>query len=92
MREENFLTDRLYVPSNYSKAYHQYGKNQIKFVQPFLTSIAQSCHFGHQFHVNKVLQAVSKFFLLNEIEVVFLAYLIRSTGWDIQENIIASNA
>lgn len=92
MKEEHCLADQAYVPSNYSKAYHQYGKSQIKFVMPFLTSIAQTCYFGHQFPVDKVLKAVSKFFLLNEIEVVFLAYLVRSTGWDIQEKTIASNA
>ena len=67
MKEDNFLNDLAYVPSKYSKAYNQYGKTQIKFVMPFLTSIAQTCHFGHQFPVCKVLKAVSKFFLLNEI-------------------------
>ena len=59
---------------------------------PFLTSIGQTCHYGSQFPVGKVLKAISKFFLLNEIEIIFLSYIIKETNWDIKDRIISSNA
>jgi hypothetical protein len=59
---------------------------------PFLTSISQTCEYGAQFPICKVLKAVSKFFLLNEIEVIFLAYVIRETNWDIRDKVICSHA
>jgi hypothetical protein len=92
IKDENFLGELAYVPSKYSKAYNLYSKTQVKLVMPFLTSIAQTCHYGAQFPICKVLKAISKFFLLNEIEVIFLAYVIGETNWDIRDRIIASNA
>ena len=69
--------DLAYVPSKYSKAFNHYSKSQIKLVMPFLASISRTCTLGPLYPVCKVMKAVSKIFMLNEIEVIFLAYLIR---------------
>ena len=81
-----------YTPSKYSKWLHYYAKTQIKVVMPFLVSIAKTCEYSPQYPVCKVLRAVSKIFLLNEIEVIFLAYLIKETKWDIHDKVIHANA
>ena len=84
--------DLSYVPSKYSKAFNSYSKSQIKFVMPFLASIAKTCTLGPLYPVCKVMKAVSKIFMLNEIEVIFLAYLIRETSWDLRDKTIYANA
>ena len=84
--------DLSYIPSKYSKAFNSYSKTQIKFVQPFLASISKSCTLGPLYPVQKVMKAVSKIFLLNEIEAIFLAYFIKETKWDIKDKIIVGGA
>jgi hypothetical protein len=39
-----------------------------------------------------VLKAVAKIFLLNEIEAIFFAYLIKETNWDIKDRLITQNS
>ena len=59
--------DLAYVPSKYSKALNSYSRSQIKFVMPFLASIARTCTLGPLYPVCKVMKAVAKIFMLNEI-------------------------
>jgi len=56
-----------YVPSRYSIAYNNYSRNEIRSVIPILRSVARSCSIALKFPVYKVLKAVAKIFLLNEI-------------------------
>ncbi len=84
--------DMSYMPSKYSKAFNSYSRNQIKTIMPFIASISRTCSYGSLYPICKVLKAISKIFMLNEIEVIFLAYLIRETGWDIRDKIIYHNA
>lgn len=77
MKEDTIDGELSYIPSKYSKALNMYTKTQMRSIVPFLNSISKSCDYSAQYPVCKVLKAVSKIFLLNEIEVVFLAYLIR---------------
>jgi hypothetical protein len=69
--------DITYLPSKYSKAFNSYSRNQIKLVMPFIASISRTCSYSSLFPICKVLKAISKIFMLNEIEIIFLAYLIR---------------
>lgn len=85
-------TDLAYIPSKYSKAFNYYSRSQIKFVMPFLASISRTCTLGPLYPVCKVMKAVSKIFMLNEIEVIFLAYLIKETNWDLRDKTIYTNA
>ena len=84
--------DMSYIPSKYSKAYHSYKKTQIKFVLPFLASISRTCTLGSVFPVHKVMKAISEIFMLNEIEVIFLGYIIKETNWDLKDKVIANEA
>lgn len=59
--------DNGYIPSKYSLAYKHYSRGEIRCVIPILRSVAKSCHIGFRFPVYKVLKAVAKIFLMNEI-------------------------
>ena len=59
---------------------------------PFLCTICNKCEYGLIFPVHKVMKAVGRMLMLNEIEAVFLAYLIKETRWNIKEKIITRNA
>ena len=59
--------DFPYMPSKYSKALNSYNRTQMKFVMPFLASISRTCTLGPLYPVCKVMKAVSKIFMLNEI-------------------------
>lgn len=63
----------------------------MKWINPFLNCISKSCQYGAKYPIFKVLKAISKIFLLNEIEIIFLAYMIRETDWDIKEKLITNN-
>ena len=39
-----------------------------------------------------MLKAIAKIFLLNEIEGIFFAYMIRETNWDIKDKLITQNS
>jgi hypothetical protein len=54
--------------------------------------VAHSCHIALRFPVYKVLKAIAKIFLLNEIEAIFFAYLIKETNWDIRDKLITQNS
>jgi hypothetical protein len=71
--------DTPYIPSKYSKAFNNYSRNQIKSIMPFIASISRTCSYGSLYPICKVLKGISKIFMLNEIEIIFLAYLIRET-------------
>jgi hypothetical protein len=87
--EEN---DPTLLPSRYSRAFRSYSRNEIKAVTPILRSVAHSCHIALRFPVYKVLKAIAKIFLLNEIEAIFFAYLIKETNWDIKDKLITQNS
>lgn len=64
----------------------------MRNVFPILHSVARSCHVGYKYPIYKVLKAVAKIFLLNEIEAIFLAYMIGETNWDIRNSLIVNNS
>jgi hypothetical protein len=80
------------MPSKYSKAFNSYSRTQIKLVLPFIAAISKTCPFNSLYPIYKILRAICKIFMLNEIEIIFLAYLIRETEWDIKDKIIYHNA
>lgn len=80
------------MPSEYSRAYNNYSRNEIKSVIPILKSVARSCNIAFRYPVFKVLKAIAKIFLLNEIEAIFFAYMIRETNWDIKDRLITLNS
>lgn len=84
--------DIAYMPSKYSKAFNTYSRTQIKSIMPFIASISRTCSYSSLYPICKVLKAISKIYMLNEIEIIFLAYLIRETGWDIRDKTIFHNA
>lgn len=84
--------DMAYMPSKYSKAFNTYSRTQIKSIMPFIASISRTCSYSSLYPICKVLKAISKIYMLNEIEMIFLAYLIRETGWDIRDKTIFHNA
>lgn len=84
--------DQGYVPSRYSKAFNNYSKTEIKSVIPILKSIARGCHIGFKYPIYKLLKAIAKIFLLNEIEGIFLVHMIRETNWDIKDKLIVYNS
>lgn len=88
----NKTLDSSYIPSKYSKAYNLYSRNQINTVLPFVLSISKTCPFSSLYPIFKLLKATCKIFMLNEIEVVLLAFLIKQTKWDINEKTIFHNA
>jgi hypothetical protein len=59
--------DNTYMPSRYSIAYNNYSRSEIRSVIPILRSVARSCHIAFRYPVYKVLKAVAKIFLMNEI-------------------------
>lgn len=88
-REEN---ENAYVPSKYSIAYNIYSRSEIRSVVPVLRSVARSCHIAFRYPVYKVLKAIAKIFLMNEIESIFFAYMIKETNWDIKDRLITQNS
>jgi hypothetical protein len=54
--------------------------------------VARSCHIAFRYPVYKVLKAVAKIFLMNEVEAIFFAYMIRETNWDIKDKLITLNS
>ena len=89
LREE---PENTYVPSKYSKAYNNYSRSEIKSVIPILKSVARSCNIAFRYPVFKVLKAIAKIFLMNEIEAIFFAYMIKETAWDIRDRLITLNS
>jgi ubiquinone/menaquinone biosynthesis C-methylase UbiE len=61
-------------------------------VVPILRSIARGCNIAFRYPVYKVLKAIAKIFLLNEIEAIFFAYMIRETKWDVKDKLITQNS
>jgi hypothetical protein len=59
--------DTTSTPSKYSKVYNSYSRHQIKLVMPFLASISKTCSYSSLYPICKVLKAISKIFMLNEI-------------------------
>ena len=55
------------MPSRYSKAFNTYSKSELRWVVPILRSIAKNCNIAFRYPVYKVLRAIAKIFLLNEI-------------------------
>jgi|688.fasta_scaffold213110_1 hypothetical protein len=84
----NSQGDMNYTPSKYSKVFNIYSRTQIKTILPFIASISRTCSYSSLFPICKVLKAISKIFMLNEIEIIFLSYIIRETNWDIRDRII----
>ena len=82
----------VYVPSRYSKAFNCYGRSELRWVVPILRSITRSCNIAFRYPVYKVLKAIAKIFLLNEIEAIFFAYMIKETNWDIKDKLITQNS
>ena len=80
------------MPSKYSKDYNNYSRGEIKSVIPVLKSVARNCNIAFRYPVFKVLKAIAKIFLMNEIEAVFFAYLIKETKWDIKDRLITLNS
>lgn len=39
-----------------------------------------------------MLKAIAKIFLMNEVEAIFFAYMIRETNWDIKDKLITQNS
>lgn len=66
-KEEPNPADLVYIPSQYSKSLNNYSKFKIKFILPFLASISKTCDLSSQYPVYKLMKAVSKIFMLNEI-------------------------
>jgi D-ribose pyranose/furanose isomerase RbsD len=64
----------------------------LRSVIPILRSVARSCHIAFRFPVYKVLKAVAKIFLMNEVEAIFFAYMIKETNWDIKDKLITQNS
>jgi len=89
IKEEQEVT---YIPSRYSKAFNSYSRNELRWVIPILRSVARSCHIAFRYPVYKVLKAVAKIFLMNEVEAIFFAYMIRETNWDIKDKLITQNS
>ena len=81
-----------YVPSRYSKAFNTYSRSELRWVVPILRSVARSCTIAFKYPVYKVLKAVAKIFLMNEVEAIFFAYMIRETNWDIRDKLITQNS
>lgn len=59
---------------------------------PILRSVARSCTIAFRYPVYKVLKAIAKIFLMNEVEAIFFAYMIRETNWDIKDKLITQNS
>jgi hypothetical protein len=66
-----------YTPSKYSKAFNIYSRTQIKTILQFIASISRTCSYSSLYPICKLLKAISKIFMLNEIEIIFLSYIIR---------------
>lgn len=81
-----------YMPSKYSKAYNQYSRSQMKTIMPFIASISRTCSYSSLYPICKLVKAICKIFMLNEIQIIFFAYLIRETQWDIRDKTIYHNA
>jgi len=57
-----------------------------------LRSIARGCNIAFKYPVYKVLKAIAKIFLLNEIEAIFFAYMVKETNWDTKDKLITQNS
>jgi hypothetical protein len=64
----------------------------VRSVIPILRSVARSCTIALKYPVYKVLKAIAKIFLLNEVEGIFFAYMVRETNWDIRDRLITQNS
>lgn len=73
-------------------AYNSYSRSELKSVLPILRAVGRSCHVGYRFPIYKLLKAIAKIFLLNEVEGIFFAYMVRETNWDIRDRLITLNA
>jgi hypothetical protein len=63
----NTQGELTYTPSKYSKAFNIYSRTQIKTILPFIASISRTCSYSSLYPICKVLKAISKIFMLNEI-------------------------
>lgn len=70
-----------YKPSKYSIALKLYLKHKAKLIDPLLKCISSTCALGPKYPIFKVLKAISRVFLLNEIEAIHFAYLINESNW-----------
>lgn len=59
---------------------------------PILRAVAHRCPIASHYPIFKLLKALSKVFLLNEVEGIFLAHLIKETDWDIRDRLITQNS
>lgn len=59
---------------------------------PILRSVARGCKIAFKYPVYKVLKAIAKIFLMNEVEAIFFAYMIRETNWDTKDKLITQNS
>lgn len=91
-KEDIAHSDLAYTPSQYSKSLNHYSKYRIKFILPFLIPISKTCPLTSHYPVYKLMKAIAKLLMLNEIEVIFLAYLIKETNWEIRDKTILMNA
>ena len=80
------------MPSRYSKSFNNYSRSELRWVVPILRSVARSCNIAFRFPVYKVLKAIAKMFLVNEVEAVFFAYMVRETNWDVRDKLITQNS
>ncbi len=66
-----------YKPSHYSRAFSIYQRHRLGKVDPILRAIALPCPLSARFPVYKTLRATVKMLLLNEMELVVMAMVIK---------------
>lgn len=77
-----------YKPSRYSKMFSLYQRRILPRVDAMIRAIALSSPLAPRLPVFKTLRAAAKMLLLNEIELVFMAILIKESKWNIEDAVI----
>ena len=82
-RKQNERELANYRPSRHSLALQRYQRQGMKRVEPALNMIAMQSPFATRYPVAKVLRAVAKLLMLNEMEVTLLAVGLKGCDWGI---------
>ena len=81
-------SDKEYIPSRYTQLSNIYNQGEFEDIQPLLEHLTSSCSYNTMYPILKLLRAVCRCLLINELESIFFAYVIQTNGWKIHDSII----
>lgn len=73
-------------------SYKLYDRREFKNIISILKNLARTCTVCPDYPILHILRTICRKFMVNQVEGLFLAYLVGKTRWNIEEEVIRGGA